>query len=562
MNLYQRNNTIFRSSLEPSWRLVLLSLSAHMSETNFTCWIATETIAEETGLARSSVTDSLTEMAKHGIVERYDAGHRSKNTRIVWEAVATFVPVKSARGGIQKKAAKGDLPSAIRTPTTDNRSVPTEDRSTVTDNRSDTSQNNSDGNTYDRLSVSTDRSSVSSRPIIGQQLTDNRSRSDHDPIMIQNTPPTPSFDSTVDVPAVNEEEEDNSFQQNPEDSDTQQPKSLHEPEQIVNPTDYDHDKDVNNEVFAALEELKNRKLYMTGIAGVDAKDIPVGYFARHIEDPEYTKSLWKDIADRAPKEKVRDIVPIDQLPPDPEFDALLAEQWKSPVTTGIPCLIGESNTETPPDDEPPKTFLRRSSSAAVVSNVVKKPVPLPLPPPPRISATGEVQTGDLFGRRPQGAPVAPVAIVEEVLPTTMLPPEVTDFAVLLANRPDGSQAQPVAVVQRWIRALVNAGITTPQQLEETTLSGLKFTSGIGENVANNIAKSMTAWGSSLAPDPRTRMHELRILAARHSTMPTEVNSRDRRWLKAASISWNDIRKMTDFNVTDFAKRIESARSAA
>jgi hypothetical protein len=58
------------------------------------------------------------------------------------------------------------------------------------------------------------------------------------------------------------------------------------------------------------------------------------------------------------------------------------------------------------------------------------------------------------------------------------------------------------------------------------------------------------------------MHELRILAARNTTMPPEVNSRDRRWLKAANISWNDIRKMTDFNVTDFAKRIESARSAA
>ena len=375
-------------------------------------------------------------------------------------------------------------------------------------------------------------------------------------------PPTPSFDSTVDVPAVNEEEEDNSFQQNPEDSCTQQPKSLHEPEQIVNPTDYDHDKDVNNEVSAALEELKIRKLSMTGIAGVDAKDIPVGYFARHIEDPEYTRSLWKDIADRAPKEKVRELVPLDQLPPDPELDALLAEQWKSPVTTGIPCLISNEKPEPPSDDEPPKTFLRRSTMAPVASNAPKKPVPVPLPPPPRISANGEVQTGDLFGRRPQGAPVAPVAIVEEVLPTTMLPPEVTDFVALLANRPDGSQAQPVALVQRWIRALVNAGITSPKQLEETTFSSLKFTSGIGENIASNIAKSMIAWGSSLAPDVRTRMHELRILAARNPTMPPEVNSRDRRWLKAANISWNDIRKMTDFNVTDFAKRIESARSAA
>ena len=95
-----------------------------------------------------------------------------------------------------------------------------------------------------------------------------------------------------------------------------------------------------------------------------------------------------------------------------------------------------------------------------------------------------------------------------------------------------------------------------------TFDNLKYTSGVGENVAMKISTAMMLWGSSLAPEPRVRMQELRAMAARNSSMPSDVNARDRRWLKAASISWNDIRKMTDYDVTGFGKPLDSAKRTA
>ena len=579
MKPQERVTAIVKSDVGPLEKCVLFVLASHMSDTNLSCFVRPETLAVETRMAPSTVKGILRDLCLLGVLTREDDGHRSKVNRIEWTALAAYRNPKENPALLvarkQEPKRKGSKDGAGgptgQTVESDSQSEGSGNRTAPSVLRTPESVLRTPDNDEEESVLRTEGSVLRTAPSViltaGVRIADaDRPYCGPDPDLIRiydpSTPPTPSFDSTVADPANGEVEED-TFQQSPETPDTQQPKSLHEPEQTMDPNEYNHDDDVSKAVSAALEEAKIRKLSMTGITGVDAKDIPVGYFARHIEDPEYTKGLWKDIADRAPKEKIRELVPLDQLPPDPEMDAVLAKHWESPVTVGIPCLIGNQKTDTPPpDDEPPKTFLRRSTMAPVASNAPKKPVPVPLPPPPRISANGEVQTGDLFGRRPQGAPVAPVAIVEEVLPTTMLPPEVTDFVALLANRPDGSQAQPVALVQRWIRALVNAGITSPKQLEETTFSSLKFTSGIGENIASNIAKSMIAWGSSLAPDVRTRMHELRILAARNPTMPPEVNSRDRRWLKAANISWNDIRKMTDFNVTDFAKRIESARSAA
>ena len=220
-----------------------------------------------------------------------------------------------------------------------------------------------------------------------------------------------------------------------------------------------------------------------------------------------------------------------------------------------------NNEENPPDDDPPKVtvlqqaLLRRGVPS---SSATTRPVPKPIPFP---------GGGDIFGRNRTTASAnpAPVAIPPpkpvEAIPDTMLPPEVTDLNVLLTTRPDGEQALPGAIVQRWIRALVNAGITSPKQLENMTFDNLKYTSGIGENVAMKVSTAMMLWGSSLAPEPRVRMQELRAMAARNLSMPSDVNARDRRWLKAASISWNDIRKMTDYDVIDFSKRLESAKRA-
>ena len=151
MKPQDRVNAILSARVEPSWKILLVAIASHMHDGRLSMWASPETLAEESGLSRSTVMELLKAMAQRGIITRLDEGYRAKVTRIIWEALAAQEPSRSRRGGRQASDNRTDV-SEHRT--FDDRTAPSEGRTEASDNRT--------GN----------------RPVIGLQASDNRTLTD------------------------------------------------------------------------------------------------------------------------------------------------------------------------------------------------------------------------------------------------------------------------------------------------------------------------------------------------------------------------------------------------
>lgn len=152
----ERVKAIMKSKVDPTWKLLLVAIASYMSDEQLFIWAKPETLAEDTGLSRSTVMAALAEMQARGVVTRTDEGRKSLVTRIIWSVLAIQEPVKSTRGGPRVKG------SGVRTEGSDSRTVPSDVRTPPSDSRTEGSD------------VRTDRG-----PIIGLEGSDVRTRSDH-----------------------------------------------------------------------------------------------------------------------------------------------------------------------------------------------------------------------------------------------------------------------------------------------------------------------------------------------------------------------------------------------
>ena len=136
MKPQERVNAILQAKVEPSWKILLVSIASHMSDLNLVTWISPETMAEESGLSRSTVMEILKALVLRGIILRYDKGHRAKDTRICWDVLAAQVPSTTRRGGV-KVSEHRTAPSEHRTPSepSDNRTLPSERRTRGSEHR-------------------------------------------------------------------------------------------------------------------------------------------------------------------------------------------------------------------------------------------------------------------------------------------------------------------------------------------------------------------------------------------------------------------------------------------
>jgi len=140
----ERVNAILKSRLEPSARLLLVSIASHMSDGNLQTWISPDTMVEETGLSRSTVMGLLASLTAAGVLTRAEEGHRAKTTRIVWEALAAYQPAATKRGGARVQSDNRTVESDNRTPEMDctkteqgseHRTVGSDNRTAQSDNR-------------------------------------------------------------------------------------------------------------------------------------------------------------------------------------------------------------------------------------------------------------------------------------------------------------------------------------------------------------------------------------------------------------------------------------------
>ena len=90
-----------------------------MSDGNLQTWIAPDTMVEETGLSRSTVMGLLASLTAAGVLTRAEEGHRAKTTRIAWEALATYQPAATKRGGARVQSDNRTVESDNRTPEMD-----------------------------------------------------------------------------------------------------------------------------------------------------------------------------------------------------------------------------------------------------------------------------------------------------------------------------------------------------------------------------------------------------------------------------------------------------------
>lgn len=159
MKPQERVNAILKSRLEPSARLLLVSIASHMSDGNLQTWISPDTMTEETGLSRSTVMGLLATLTAAGVLTRAEEGHRAKTTRIVWEALAAYQPAATKRGGARVQSDNRTVESDNRTPEMDctNSEQGSEHRTEGSDNRTEASEHR-----------------TPNRPIIGPDPTMNR----------------------------------------------------------------------------------------------------------------------------------------------------------------------------------------------------------------------------------------------------------------------------------------------------------------------------------------------------------------------------------------------------
>ena len=180
----ERTDAVIKSNLEPSWRLLLIVIASHMKPDQLLTWTKPETLARETGLAKSTVMEILWAMEDVGIITRTDDEHKSKTIRIVWPLLATYTPTKSKRGGNQRKRTED------RSQDTGNRYDGTEHRYADTGNRP--------VDTEDRYPAY--RTPVSGVPIIGPE---QEREQETEPVMEQeriHVPPVPVATSSLTTP--------------------------------------------------------------------------------------------------------------------------------------------------------------------------------------------------------------------------------------------------------------------------------------------------------------------------------------------------------------------------
>jgi len=128
---------------------------------------------------------------------------------------------------------------------------------------------------------------------------------------------------------------------------------------------------------------------------------------------------------------------------------------------------------------------------------------------------------------------------------------------MLTSRPDGGQGQPLALAQRWHRALVTAGVSTPAHLGRYTLREIQMLPGMSAPSAGHVRDALEAWGGALAMGGRDLVDSLRKRAFSGKLIPTPA---EKRLMDAANIRPLDIRQMSDFDVHTFAQRLDQARS--
>ena len=90
MKPQERVAAIVKSDVGPLEKCVLFVLASHMSDTNLSCFVRPETVAVETRMAPSTVKGILRDLCMLGVLTREDDGHRSKVTRIEWDALAAY----------------------------------------------------------------------------------------------------------------------------------------------------------------------------------------------------------------------------------------------------------------------------------------------------------------------------------------------------------------------------------------------------------------------------------------------------------------------------------------
>jgi hypothetical protein len=146
-----RTRAILRSKAEPSMRLLLVAIADHMNDADES-WPSPSTMAEETGLAESTVMELVKAAVALGILRRWQGDYRWKVMSIAWETLAALTPKASTKGGKRtpKSPTIGD-------------SAPVIGDTVPSDNR-----------------CPEHRSSVPGAPIIGAKGSDNRTRSDHE----------------------------------------------------------------------------------------------------------------------------------------------------------------------------------------------------------------------------------------------------------------------------------------------------------------------------------------------------------------------------------------------
>lgn len=153
MNPQDRTRAILRSRLEPAMRLLLVAIADHMNPQDV-CWVKPETMAEETGLARSTVILHLTALEQAGILRRWSGEHKAKDHAIDWDALAGYQPpTATKRGGAKRGPNIGQIsPNIGRQEGSDNRTA-------------------------------SDRTSDGRGPNIGPDQSEHRTRSDQEAII-------------------------------------------------------------------------------------------------------------------------------------------------------------------------------------------------------------------------------------------------------------------------------------------------------------------------------------------------------------------------------------------
>ena len=234
------------------------------------------------------------------------------------------------------------------------------------------------------------------------------------------------------------------------------------------------------------------------------------------------------------------------------FGALEERDVEEKKRENTPALPEEEPTQPEADWDAIEAAILKARDAEIESYFT---APIQPPAPEPTTRKPGPDFGALFGKltEPTRPPPAPE---EEPPPVPTLPPDL-DLLQMLTSRPDGAQGQPLAVAQRWHRALVTAGLTSPADLERYTLREIQMLPGMSAPSAGHVRDAVEAWGGTLAMGGRELVDSLRrrAFSGKLTTTPAE-----KRLMDAANIRPLDIRQMSDFDVHTFAQRLDQARS--